>query len=833
MIRKLRNIILILIASMLLLTATSIAVVYFYRTEIIQLFIEKANRNINTPVDVETIELNIWDQFPAVTFELTGVNVHESTLLAGDYLCRTEKICFSFDIFQLIFGQYVLKALSLEKATINMATGENGLKNYALLPPRDSGPEALSSPDFSIQTIMLKEVDFNYHDVESGIRINLFTEQLNNHIRKRKDNLIIRVTGKVRNRDLLVNETSFLKAQELMLLTGFEYGLTTQILTFDESTLEINGHQYQINGEIMTGEEKRLDLHLGSKKNNIQALLALIPEKWGKKLSAYRSKGDIDFSGSLTGSFKDGDSPLISAIFTCKDVTFFYPGYEKTLQDLNFTGKFTNGISRNMESSRLEINNFRGRIDEHKVEGNLVISDLKRLNTTLDLNGTLDLNAFLKTFPVEQITHGSGMIDFGLQLRGMISELKDRKPSAIRTSGQISLKNVNFRTWFSDLSFSGINGDFFFNNMDLAIQDFSGTIGKSDLRLSGMFKNIIPFLLYKNKPLRIEADLRSGYLDLNELFTLNFNDQKQPVSAERKYHLGISPKLNLDFNCSIKQADLKRFHGESISGKLSIRDQIATVEDVSMNTMGGKLFMSGSVMARHPVEREFLVDGTLESIYIDSVFYVFNNFNQKFLVNENLRGQVNATVNTYFKMDDNLHFNSSSLDTYVEVRIKKGQLMQFEPIHSLSIYLRNEDLTNVRFSDLQNNIRISDRTVYIPEMEIISSEYRINVSGEHTFDQVIDYHFRIPLDQFHRDDPDQRFGRIAEGDKGPPNLFLKMTGTAVDYQVSYDTRAVKEKVKDDLKREGKEIKELFKRREENTEKQLELEEDEYIDFKNN
>jgi hypothetical protein len=187
-------------------------------------------------------------------------------------------------------------------------------------------------------------------------------------------------------------------------------------------------------------------------------------------------------------------------------------------------------------------------------------------------------------------------------------------------------------------------------------------------------------------------------------------------------------------------------------------------------------------------------------------------------------------VNTYFVLTEALDLLPATINADIEAIIKQGQLIDFKPIQSLSKYVRNEDLKNVRFSDLKNNVQIANSTVIIPEMAIITSAYQIDVSGSHTFRQDIDYHFKIPLDQFRGTDPDSRFGQIEEQDSGPPNLFLKMTGMAYDYQVAYDTRAVTEKIKQDLKKEGNELKELFKKDKDQKVKQAELEEEDYFEF---
>ena len=199
-------------------------------------------------------------------------------------------------------------------------------------------------------------------------------------------------------------------------------------------------------------------------------------------------------------------------------------------------------------------------------------------------------------------------------------------------------------------------------------------------------------------------------------------------------------------------------------------------------------------------------------------------------MSHHLQGQIYADVNTYFMLDDELKFYSNTLHSFIEAKIIGGELLDFEPMQNLSKYVKEEDLAELHFSELKNDIQIIDRQVIIPEMEIISNAYHIYVSGIHTFDQKIDYHFRIPLDQFRRPDRDSRYGEIADNGSGPPSLFLKMQGTAKDYEVSFDSEAVKDKIKTDLKEEGNELKDLLRKKKAKEKKEAELEEDEYFDF---
>ena len=70
-----------------------------------------------------------------------------------------------------------------------------------------------------------------------------------------------------------------------------------------------------------------------------------------------------------------------------------------------------------------------------------------------------------------------------------------------------------------------------FNNNDLALSNVSGKLGNSDFLLNGFFKNIITFLLFENQPIGIETDLKSNFLDVDQLFALGFEKPEGRSSA--------------------------------------------------------------------------------------------------------------------------------------------------------------------------------------------------------------------------------------------------------------------------------------------------------------
>ncbi|MEQ8925201.1 MAG: AsmA-like C-terminal region-containing protein, partial [Fulvivirga sp.] len=246
-----------------------------------------------------------------------------------------------------------------------------------------------------------------------------------------------------------------------------------------------------------------------------------------------------------------------------------------------------------------------------------------------------------------------------------------------------------------------------------------------------------------------------------------------------------------------------------------------------------KIVLSGLIDAQQ--ENLISVDNemSLKNIAIDSIFYVFENFNQTFLEDKHLQGKVDAKIISTLTFDSFLRLNPSSLESKIATTIRGGELNNFAPILRLERYVDDEKLSHLTFSDISTDILIKDKTVYFPEIEVNSNVSSLNISGTHTFDQRINYKIITPLRRKEKRDKDEAFGAIEETSSGKTLVHLKITGTTSNYAVAYDKEAVKNKIVSDLKKEMEELKEAFKNKGLKEKKKVELEEDDYFDWEEN
>jgi hypothetical protein len=279
---------------------------------------------------------------------------------------------------------------------------------------------------------------------------------------------------------------------------------------------------------------------------------------------------------------------------------------------------------------------------------------------------------------------------------------------------------------------------------------------------------------------------------------------------------------------------------------VQLKNQIISSQNISMDMAGGRFALQGRMDASSLDNIKITTTANLANMRVDSLFYAFEDFGQKFIVQHHLKGILTAHINSDLYFDSRLNAKTDQMEAEINAMVRNGQLLNFEPLQKLSRFLKRKELANIRFAELSNNFWIQKRTVYFPEMEIRTDVTRasvIGVQGTHTFDQQMDYKFRIPV-ILRKVGVSDEPGRVMTVAAGTPNIFLTLKGNESDYKVALDKSRVKNKIALNLGRDREaepekpetktrekiEFKDILKPKKPEKKKEVELEEDEYFDF---
>lgn len=824
--RILKKILLYIGLGLLVIVVSLALSAFLFKDKIIRNFIEAANKNLNTPVKIGKIDISVFQKFPQLSIVLTDVSVEDSHF--GQYpLLTADKIAFQLNPIEVYRGKYNIKGLEVENSETNLKINRNGVNNYTILKENKSAGSAGQSVGFELKNVRLKNAWVRYVDQKNEEDLIFSSSNLSASIQSSGDMYSIEAVGELTTKKIMVKKSSLLEGKSFDITADLVYDDGKKILTIQPSTLKLRGSEFAVKGMYDWAKAPLIDITVDGKDTNIQTILSLLPETTSRQFRQYESKGETYFSASLKGPITSTKNPGLTVDFGLKEAIIFHPDTKAQIKNANLEGSFASSNLTDLHKASLVLKNIIGTLNDEVFEANLVVHDFIDSNVILKFKGKVDAASLMRFFPVENIKDLSGSLLTDFSFEGKLSWLKNRSTAQkATTNGTIEMQNLNFLYGQSKLSIKDLNGSLQFTNNDLALSNVSLKAGNSDFVFNGFFKNIITFLLFENQSIGIEADMKSNFIDVDELFQVGFSNQ-----SSNDYQFSISPNLNLNFNCDIQSLRYQRFAAHKLKGDILVKDEVAVSRNTKLKTMGGDLSFSAIIDAKNHKAIDVLTSAKLNGIYLDSVFYVFKNFDQSFIEDKHLKGQATADVSVEMTLNENLKLFQETLIADISMTIKNGELNNFEPLKSLNKYLDDEGLSQLRFADLKNDIHIEKKTVYIPQMQVRSNVTVIQISGTHTFDQHIDYRLVTPLRNKKKIDVTEASSAL-EDNNGQLKLFLKITGTTDDYKVQYDTEAFRKKLASELKKEVQELKDAFKTKGKQKQKELELEKDDYFDWDN-
>jgi hypothetical protein len=205
----------------------------------------------------------------------------------------------------------------------------------------------------------------------------------------------------------------------------------------------------------------------------------------------------------------------------------------------------------------------------------------------------------------------------------------------------------------------------------------------------------------------------------------------------------------------------------------------------------------------------------VNNINIQKLFYQMSDFGQTFIKANNLEGNVSGDIKFYSKWSNELRIDKKSIIAESNYTIENGKLVDFEPIQKLSRFIAVEELKNIEFSRLENDVYINNETINIPLMEINSSAFNIEASGIHYFNKNYIYNVNVLLSDIlaskakKKKKENSEFGIIEDDGLGKTMIPLKIIGDEKDIKVSYDRKGMSRNIKTNLQNERQNLKQIF------------------------
>jgi uncharacterized protein involved in outer membrane biogenesis len=156
------------IAASLLVFCISISVaVYLMRDKIVNKVVVELNKNMNTPVQVESIDLTFWASFPNLSVDFNHLFIKDAieNAAATDTLFYSERVRLKFNPFDILKKDYKVKKVEISPGYAHIKNFKDGKNNYEIVKASDDTTS--SAVEFTLNEVAFEDFRLDYSNFEA------------------------------------------------------------------------------------------------------------------------------------------------------------------------------------------------------------------------------------------------------------------------------------------------------------------------------------------------------------------------------------------------------------------------------------------------------------------------------------------------------------------------------------------------------------------------------------------------------------------------------------------------------------------------------------------
>lgn len=780
---------------------TFVLVLYANRDRIIERVVSEANDILTEPVDMASLDISIR-KFPLASIKLNEVYCRGRGSAPSDTLLYAEQIYLEFHLWKLILGDWSIEGISLINGKLKLWLPESGEPNYKIWRDRTDNSQFTV---FNLEQVELQNIQLTLAIEKQKVNLLALVNNANFGGQFSSSNYQLHATADFHLNQLIYQDELFLAPEDM--LADLDIEGTDHEVTLKNGQLNVQGFDLVFNGNYHPAQ---FTIEASGAKMDIANLYRFYrKQKWSEE----QIKGDINGTGSFrfAGIFPTSqEGPQYEVEFDLAKGSLAQTAVKLTR--IEISGSYKRGL----KADKMVLNSFRGQGRTGEISGYLSISDLSSPAINLKLISELELEEWMLLLPLDTLINANGRLAVNVDLSNNFESLSDVTAEELRKTqahGQVELKKVGFGFRKSDKTIENLNASLSFSRDQLAIDNFYFQTGKSDVFLSGHFSNVLGYLFFEKEKLKLAAKVRSKDLHVEDFLLTG-------TSSNEEYSLDFARSIEMDIAVEVDHLYFDSFYGEQVSGSLSIINDMIRGNNLAFEADQGVFKGDFSINMKRMDNYRLMARLNATNADLHTLFMSFNNFGQSELIADNIHGRADMKLQMTSDLKPNLNLPPESVYLEADLNIVDGILKNYEPMMALSDYADIKELKEVRFSQLSNQISIEESVIYIPEMLIESNVLNLQLSGKHHFDHRIDYSIKLRLaDVLFKNRKKASRGsefdeHLTEMEKtDDPNIYVSMTGTTSYPIISLDKQEMNNSIKEDLKRQGEEFKQIFTKKE--------------------
>ena len=733
MLKKILKIIGVLI---LLLVVALFAAPFLFKDQIKTKISEAINAKVDAKVSFAEADLSLFKNFPNANVTLEKLVIINKAPFQGDTLISLGELNLKMSIKELFKGKneaIAIDGISSKNGLINIIFNKDGIANYDIaLKDEKTIDDGKSSPlSLKIQNYKVENFKLRYFDESSKIKmvIDSLNHEGTGDFTAQKLDLVTKSTAKV---SLDMDKVNYMKNVALTLDAILGIDLEKSKYTFKENKALINQLPLEFDGFIQMVEAgQEYDLKFKTPTSSFKNFLGVIPSAYAANLDNVKTTGDFTVVGFAKGLYSDTTVPKFNIDIVSNNASFKYPDLPKSVQNIVIDTRIINetGI---LNDTYVSLDNLSFKIDQDVFNAKANIRNITQ-NAIVDaaLKGTINLANLSKAYPIKLDKPLSGILKADVTTKFDMQSVEKSQYQNINNAGTMSLSGFNYVDE-NGKKMNISNALVQFNPSQVNLKELNATTGKSDISVTGILENFYGFI-FKNQELKGNFNMNSKQLAVDDFMTAG---EESKTDSKKADAMKIPAFLNCTLTAKATTVLYDNLTLKDVSGKLIVKDEKVTFENVKTAIFGGRIDMNGAVSTKGktPV---FNMDLKLNQVDIAQ------SFTQLDLLKKiaPIAGIINGKLNSSIKLNGNLDATELTPDLKTLTGDLLGQLLSTTVNSSNSTLLtalgsniKFIDVNKINLNDLKAALTFKDGKVNVKPFDINYKDIKATIGGTHGFD---------------------------------------------------------------------------------------------------
>lgn len=720
---------------------------FLFKGKIKAMVLKSINEKVDATVGFEDVSISLFRNFPNANISIEKLSIINKAPFAGDTLFYSDELQLKMSVKELFKSEgetMELQSFSSKNGLVNIIFNKDGIGNFDIALKEDAKENDNESKPFalSLQNYNIDNLRFSYWDESSNMKVmidEIYHVGKGNFAASKLD---LNTTTKA-FMSVDMDKVNYMNKIPLSLEAVLGIDLDKNKYEFKDNKALINQLPLEFKGFIQLVENgQQYDLTFKTPTSSFKNFLGLIPSAYKGDLDKINTSGDFTVSGFAKGEYTATTIPTFELVIASNNASFKYPDLPKSVENIIIDTKIKNETGQ-LNDTYINIDKLSFKIDQDAFMAKATIKNMTE-NALVDaaLKGTINLANVTKAYPVKLDKPLTGVLKADITTNFDMQSVEKEQYQNIKNAGTLNLTNFNY-TDDNGKGMEILEAMVEFNPSQLNLKQFKAKTGKSDLQVDGVLDNFYGYLFNKQN-LKGKFNLSSNVLAVSD-----FMSTSEPTKEGEKASEAMKIPAFLDCVLTAKANTVlyDNLTLKEVSGKVIIKDEKATLENVKTSIFGGQIGLNGNVSTKTKVPT-FAMDLNMSQVNINETFTQLDMMKSIAPIANIINGKLNSTISVAGNLDSKeMTPNLKSITGDIAAQLLSTTINSSNStlLNALDNQIKFIDLNKINLNDLKTSLTFQDGKVNVKPFDINYQDISMTIGGTHGFDQSMNYNLKFDV----------------------------------------------------------------------------------------